>query len=146
MTEQAIQQLADEMEIRNLVAHLAHLADMAKDLDEYLECFTEDAVWEFPGDGEGLAHSQNMGRDAIKADRFERRNDRFQGPGTNTRHVNTTLSVRVLSDETAEAESYWLFVTDTTGQPQVRSMGHYFDRFRRTDDGWKFASRQITTG
>jgi uncharacterized protein (TIGR02246 family) len=55
MKEPAIERLADEMEIRNLVAQLAHLADMAEDLEEYLACFTDDAVWSFPGDErEGL--------------------------------------------------------------------------------------------
>jgi 3-phenylpropionate/cinnamic acid dioxygenase small subunit len=147
MTELAIEQLADEMEIRNLVARLAHLADMAESLDAYLACFTEDAVWSFPGDDrDGLSESRTEGHEAIKADRLSRRADRFQGPGTHTRHVNTTLAVRVHDHETAEAESYWLFVTDTTGEPQVRSIGHYLDRFVRTDEGWKFASRQITTG
>jgi 3-phenylpropionate/cinnamic acid dioxygenase small subunit len=146
MTDSAIQQLADEMAIRNLIAGLAHLADMG-DLDDYLTSFTEDAVWEFPGDDrEGLNHSRTEGHKAIRADREERRANRFQGPGTHTRHVNTTLAVRVLDHEHAEAESYWLFVTDTTGEPKVSSIGHYFDRFVRTDDGWKFASRQITTG
>jgi 3-phenylpropionate/cinnamic acid dioxygenase small subunit len=149
MTEPAIERLADEMEIRNLVAQLAHLADMAEDLEEYLACFTDDAVWSFPGDereGLELSDSRTEGHDAIRADRLSRRADRFQGPGTHTRHVNTTLAVRVHDHETAQAESYWLFVTDTTGEPQVRSIGHYLDRFVRTDEGWKFVSRQITTG
>jgi 3-phenylpropionate/cinnamic acid dioxygenase small subunit len=149
MTELAIERLADEMEIRNLVARLAHLADMAENLDDYLACFTEDAVWLFPGDdreGLALSESRTEGHEAIRADRLSRRADRFQGPGTHTRHVNTTLAVRVHDHETAEAESYWLFVTDTTGEPRVRSIGHYLDRFVHTDEGWKFASRQITTG
>jgi ketosteroid isomerase-like protein len=146
MTDDEMRRLADEMEIRNLVARPPHLADTAENLDEYLACFTEDAVWEFPGDGDDLTPARNVGRQAIEADRRARRDDKFQGPGTHTRHVNTTLLVRVADDGTAEAESYWLFVGDTVGQPTIRSMGHYLDRFKRTDDGWKYTSRQITVG
>ena len=102
--DDALQRVADEMEIRNLVARLAHLADMATDLDVYLDCFTDDAVWEFPGSAsENLGHSRTEGKDQIAADRRERRADGFQGPGTNTRHVNTTLAVRVDGSDTAEA-------------------------------------------
>jgi 3-phenylpropionate/cinnamic acid dioxygenase small subunit len=145
--DKAVQRVADELEIRNLVARLAHLADTATDLDVYLDCFTDDAVWEFPGSAsEQLGHSRTEGKDEIAADRRERRGDGFQGPGTNTRHVNTTLAVRVNESDTAEAESYWLFVGDTLGTPIVRAIGHYHDRFVRTPEGWKLASRQITTG
>ncbi len=145
--DKAVHLVADELEIRNLVARLAHLADMATDLDVYLDCFTDDAVWEFPGSAsEDLGHSRTEGRDEIAADRRGRRADGFQGPGTNTRHVNTTLAVRVDGSDTAEAESYWLFVGDTTGTPVVRGIGHYLDRFSRTPAGWKLASRRITTG
>jgi 3-phenylpropionate/cinnamic acid dioxygenase small subunit len=145
--DNAVQLVRDEQEIRNLVARLAHLADMATDLDEYLDCFTDDAVWEFPGnEREQLGHSRTEGKDQIAADRRERRADGFQGPGTNTRHVNTTLAVRVDGSDTAEAESYWLFVGDTVDTPVLRAMGHYLDRFTRTPEGWKLAFRQITTG
>lgn len=145
--DKAVQLVRDEQEIRNLVARLAHLADMDPGLDDYLDCFTDDAVWEFPGNAsEQLGHSRTEGKDQIAADRRERRADGFQGPGTNTRHVNTTLAVRVDGSDTAEAESYWLFVGDTLGAPVVRAIGHYHDRFARTPEGWKLASRQITTG
>jgi 3-phenylpropionate/cinnamic acid dioxygenase small subunit len=147
VTDNAGQLIRDEQEIRNLVARVAHLADMDPDLDDYLDCFTDDAVWEFPGSAsEDLGHSRTEGRDQIAADRRQRRADGFQGPGTNTRHVNTTLAVRVDGSDVAEAESYWLFVGDTLGSPVLRGIGHYHDRFSRTPEGWKLASRQITTG
>jgi 3-phenylpropionate/cinnamic acid dioxygenase small subunit len=148
MTDRTTERLAAEFEIRNLVAKLAHLSDMDESLDEYLRCFTEDAVWEFPGeDREGLGPSTTVGLKAIEADRLERRADRFQGPGTNTRHVNTTLAVRVNSDATAaEAESYWMLIGDTKGQLQLRLIGHYLDRFVPTESGWKVAFRRITIG
>ncbi|HEY6624010.1 MAG TPA: nuclear transport factor 2 family protein [Acidimicrobiales bacterium] len=145
--DDVVQLVQDEQEIRNLVARVAHLADMDPDLVDYLDCFTDDAVWEFPGSArENLGHSRTEGRDQIAADRRARRADGFQGPGTNTRHVNTTLAVRVDGSDTAEAESYWLFVGDTLGSPVLRGIGHYNDRFTRTPQGWKLSSRQITPG
>jgi hypothetical protein len=140
--------IADELEIRNLVARLAHVADMGDLESEYLPLFVEDAVWEFPGSADENAEAARVtGHAEILADRRQRRGDGFQGPGTNTRHVNTTLLVRVDGSDTAHAESYWLFIGDTnTAEPKLRGIGHYEDTFRRTPDGWKMANRKIRPG
>jgi ketosteroid isomerase-like protein len=148
MSDDRMARLADESEIRSLTARLAHLADFAADLTEYLSLFTEDGVWEYSeasraqvtAPREGLSVK---GRAAIAADRGRLRADRFQGPGTKTYHVNTTLAVRVLSDTAAETESYWLFV-DAKGEPKLSRIGHYHDTWRRTADGWKLAHRVVT--
>ena len=44
-------QVDDELAIRNLLAALSWQADrtMMEDLPSYVECFTEDAVWEMFG-------------------------------------------------------------------------------------------------
>jgi hypothetical protein len=149
MNDQQTQVLADEMAIRNLVAHLALLADRAPDLKEYLDCFTEDAIWEYAEaararvkDGqEGL---RLVGRAAIETDRLRLRGERFQGPSGKRFHVNTTLEVTVHGDGTAEAQSYWLFVDGEGTPPQVRRIGHYHDRFRKAASGWKLAHRTVS--
>jgi 3-phenylpropionate/cinnamic acid dioxygenase small subunit len=148
MTDDPVRRLADELEIRNLVARLAHLADMGDLEAEYLPLFTEDATWEFPWSADSEAEPAKVtGHEASLADRRQRRADGFQGPETNTRHVNTTLAVRVDGSDTAEAESYWLFVAETnSAEPKVRGIGHYRDTFRRTRDGWKMARREIIPG
>jgi hypothetical protein len=130
MTGDQAQLAADELEIRNLVARLAHMADMGDLEKEYLPLFTEDAEWQFPGSADSNAEPAVVaGHDAILADRIKRRTSGFQGPGTNTRHVNT------------------MFVGESnTGAPQIRGIGHYHDIFRRTPDGWKLARRTITPG
>jgi ketosteroid isomerase-like protein len=136
-----VQQVADELEIRNLVADLAHMADMASehDLSEYIAKYTEDASWE-------LAGAEVRGRDDILAAARQRRASGTQGPGTNTRHVITTQSVRLEGADAATGEAYFLFVGDTTTTPQVNGIGHYRDRFQRTAEGWKLAHRIITFG
>lgn len=148
MDDPRLQRLADEADIRNLVARLAHLADLAPTLDAYLACFTEDAIWEYSEAARATVADERpglrvVGVAAIAADRGRLRDEKFQGPGANTFHVNTTLAVRVLSETEAEAESYWLFVSGDS-EPQVRKIGHYHDRFRRTAQGWKLAHRVVS--
>lgn len=135
------QQAADDLEIRNLVAELAHMADMASedDLSDYIGRFTEDARWEMAG-------NEIRGRDDILAAVRQRRASGTQGPGTNSRHVITTQSVHLDGDGTATGEAYFLFVGDTEATPQVKGIGHYRDRFRRTPEGWKLEHRIITFG
>ena len=137
---------ADDAAIRTLLARVAHFADWQEDLERYLDLFTDDAIWEFPGDRrQNVEPSSVRGRAAIRADRQERRRSGFQGPGTDTHHLVTTVAVDVDGDSAA-ADSYWLFVGDTTTAPVVRSIGRYHDRLRRTPDGWRLAHRVITVG
>jgi 3-phenylpropionate/cinnamic acid dioxygenase small subunit len=141
------QQLSDERDIRNLIGRIALFADSAQDLAVYLALFTENAIWDFPGDvTQQLPPSRREGHADILADRQERRSTGFQGPGTNTRHVVTALAVEVDGSDTATADSYWMYVNNTTTTPTVQSMGQYHDTFSRTPQGWKLARREITLG
>jgi SnoaL-like domain len=148
VTDDMMRLISDELEIRNLVARLAQMADMGDLEADYLPLFTDDAEWVFPGSGDTAATVATVkGHGQILADRRQRRGSGFQGPGTNTRHLNTTLAVRVDGSDTAEAESYWLFIGDgNTGEPRLRGVGCYRDTFRRTPSGWKLARRQIIPG
>ena len=136
-----VRHLADELEIRNLVARLAHLADASgpDELDEYIALFTDDATWEMPG-------SERRGRADILTGARERRHAGQQGPGTNTRHVITTQAVRFAGPDTAVSDAYFLLVADTTTAPAVRMIGHYHDELRREDGHWRLARRVITPG
>jgi 3-phenylpropionate/cinnamic acid dioxygenase small subunit len=135
-----MERLIAESEIRNVVARLAHLADDAK-LDEYLDLYTEDGSW---------GHDDNppfVGREGLRAGAEQRIHDQVQGLGTGRRHINTTLAVTVVGPDDATAESYFLYLaTKDVDHPQVLGTGRYLDRFRRTPDGWKLASRRIVTG
>jgi uncharacterized protein (TIGR02246 family) len=136
-----LRRLADELQIRNVVARLAQLADTSgpDDLGEYIDLFTGDATWEMPG-------SERRGRLEILEGARERRRSGQQGPGTNSRHVITTQAVRFEGTDSAVSDAYFLFVADTTGAPVIRLIGHYHDLFRREQGGWKLARRQITPG
>jgi hypothetical protein len=87
--EEQIQQLTDELEIRNLLARLAQTADEA-DLDDYSLLYTEDAIW----DG-GATFGVLRGLEEIRSAAGERRASGTTGPGSHTRHIVTTTSVRI---------------------------------------------------
>jgi 3-phenylpropionate/cinnamic acid dioxygenase small subunit len=133
-----VEKLAAELEIRNLISRLAILADQG-DLDEYIEQFTVDAVWAFP-------EAERRGRADIRAGAEERRAGGTTGPGTDTRHVITTVTVVVDEAGTATADSYFLFFQSTTTSPVLFNMGWYHDAFAREDDRWRLARRDITIG
>ena len=136
--DEPIARLLAELEIRNVIARLAHLADHG-DLEEYASLFTEDGSWEYPG---GPRH----GRADILAGARERRSQQVTGPGSATRHVITTLAVRVEDATTAIADCNWLFWRDTTTSPVLLNMGHYHDLVHREGGTWRIARREITLG
>ena len=141
-----LDRVAADREIRSLVARIAHLADTG-DIDEYLAQFTDDAVWEMPDNPQlGVAGSTRRGRADIAAGVHERRGSGVQGPGTGTRHVITTQAVEVTGSDEATGRAYWMFYSDTSSTPTLRSLGQYDDTFRRDADGWKLARRTITMG
>ncbi len=140
MTDALVAQTAAELKIRNAIARIALLADQG-DLDDYVDQFTEDAVWDFP-------NGPRRGRDDIRAGAEERRAGGVTGPGSATRHVLTTVSVQLDTgaDDTATADSYFLFYQHTTTTPTLFNMGHYHDTFARQGDVWRLARRDITLG
>jgi len=141
MAEDLMRRMADELEIRALVTHLAALADDG-DLDEYQAQYTEDAVWRMtpaPGQPEPppVAGAAN-----IRAASQARRNQGAGGPGSHTAHVIVVNAVAVDGDK-AKAQSYMTFFRNTDTAPQPASMKRYRDEFVRTAHGWKLSSRTI---
>jgi uncharacterized protein (TIGR02246 family) len=129
--------VADELAVRNLVARLSRNADIG-DIDTYMSSFAPDAEWNLPG-------APVRGVDAIRAGLIERRATGAVGPGSNTRHMVSTVTVDVDGD-TATSESYFQYLSDTTTNPTLRLVGYYRDVFVRTSAGWRLAKRDITFG
>jgi uncharacterized protein (TIGR02246 family) len=127
----------DELAVRNVVARVALYAD-GPDVDAYVDLFTPDAVWEMPG-------APRKGHAEIRAGSEERRAAGQIGPGSNTRHVVSTIAVTV-DGERAVADSYWQFYVDTAAAPRLQLMGVYHDELVRVASEWKLARRQITIG
>ncbi len=147
MTElTALERVEAELEIRNLVARLAQLADTG-DVEQYLGLLTDDIAWEMPANPRlDLPASARRGHDEIEAGIRERTAKGLQGNGSDTLHMVTTVSVRVDGDDHATSDSYFLFYGTTSTTPTVRSIGRYHDILRRTAGGWKLAQRTILFG
>lgn len=131
-----VQRVADELAVRNLLARLAQLADEGE-LDEYIQLFTEDAIW-----AGGPNFGSRQGHAEILAGARERRESGTSGPGTHSRHVVTTSAVTVSGDR-ASARSVYHYYVKTDATPELASMGVYEDEFARTERGWCMAHRRI---
>jgi uncharacterized protein (TIGR02246 family) len=127
--------IADELAIRNVIARIARLADQG-DLEEYVDQFTEDAMWNFPP-------GPRKGREDILAGARERRASGTVGPGSRARHQITTIEVDVGDNGTATADSYLAFIVNTADGPKVAVSGSYHDTFVRQASRWRLARRDI---
>ena len=128
---------------RNLLARIAQLADSGE-VDDYLRLFTDDAVWQMSDNPRtGLVASTRHGLDDIAAGVRERRQAAAERPDVSTMHFIATSSVEV-NDDLATAISYFQFVRCGTTELTLLNAGRYDDTMRRTDAGWKLASRTIT--
>lgn len=141
-----LRRVADELEIRNVIAGVAQTADVGT-IDAYAALYTDDAAWEMPANpAVGLAASSRHGRADIVAGVEERRGAGLQGPGSNSRHIVATTRVEVDGSDVATTQSYWMYWADTSTTPVARSMGEYRDVFRRTPAGWRLAHRTVIMG
>ena len=137
MGSDPLRAVADELEIRNLLARLAHSADDAEDLvTDYVALFTEDAVWE------GASVGRKEGHADLLSGARERRDSGATGPGSCSRHVINTAAIELDGDE-ASARSVFHFYTSTDSTPALAIIGVYQDLFRRTPAGWRLAHRVI---
>jgi uncharacterized protein (TIGR02246 family) len=130
---------ADEWAVRNTITRIAQYADGLGSVDEYAGLFTEDAEWLMPG-------AERHGRDDIRAGSAARREAGGVGPGSNTRHMVTSVAVDFPGPDEAVVDSYWIFLVDTLDNPRIQMLGHYHDTVRRTPDGWLLARREINYG
>lgn len=155
--ERALRSAADMVLVADLIARIAQTADQDT-VEEYLALFTADAVWAMPANrATGVDEQTRTGVDDIRAGVAQRRAAGVQGPGSDTRHVISTSSVRVSdpgsgagieadSGTTATALSYFRFYRHTPAEPELVSMGGYRDRFRLVDGVWRLARREIGLG
>jgi uncharacterized protein (TIGR02246 family) len=130
-----ITRVTDELAIRNVIARIARLADQG-DLEEYVDQFTDDAVWNFPP-------GPRKGRVDILAGAQERRASGTVGPGSGARHQITTIEVEISDDDTATADSYLTFIVNRAEGPTVAVSGSYHDTFVRQGSRWRLARRDI---
>jgi hypothetical protein len=137
--------VADELEVRNLIATLAILGD-GGDLDEYSSLFTEDARWEMkPEPGTANAAAPIVGRVNILSAAKRRRADGVSGPGSNNYHCILTSAV-TLDGDRATAITYFAFLKNVTTTPNMAMFRIYRDKFVRTREGWRVVARYVDLG
>jgi 3-phenylpropionate/cinnamic acid dioxygenase small subunit len=151
--DSALARVVAELEIRNVIARLAQLADSG-DIDEYLSLFTEDAVWDMPDNPRaGMPQSTREGRAAIGEGAYERRAAAEKTPGISRMHFVGTTAVEIAPDgdgdgdgDGATATSYFLFIVSDATQSKIQVLGTYYDTLRRVGDAWKLARRNMVFG
>lgn len=141
MADDLLRRTADELEIRNVIARLAMLADDG-DLNEYASLFAEDGVWEPRTMASGPVVPPIRGRANILAAATQRRANGTQGPGTHMYHSILTTAV-TLKGDTASAKSYFVYFKNANTSPQIALFAIYNDAFARTPQGWKLTHRLI---
>ncbi|MBI4766212.1 MAG: nuclear transport factor 2 family protein [Deltaproteobacteria bacterium] len=112
-----------------------------KEYDQFVRLFTEDGELNVTG-------KPVKGRVKIA------RSVSLRPEGLRSRHVLTNIYIKVIDEEHAEGLSY-LTLYRHTGEglegddqgPRIISgssaVGHYADRFIRTEEGWRFSSRVL---
>ena len=141
--------LEDHGAVTNLLSTYAWTIDHGPD-DEWLECFTDDAVVEIQyRQGRELARLalgsatstgvRHQGKEQLAA--FKAGHTR--SPGHWHKHIVADVVVD-LDGPTATARSYLLRVDETEGDLHVRAFGRYRDRLERGPDGrWRFVERVV---
>ena len=134
--EALLRRVADELALRNLVGRIAQSSDMGT-LEEYGDCWTEDAVMEFP-------NAPQKGRSNLMAAAKARRDVGQGGPASNSRHLISTVVVRCDGGDQATVDSYMQWWRSIDTSPELMIMGHYHDTVRREGDTWRVAHRVVT--
>lgn len=134
----------DRAEIENLMYKYIFALDL-KEVDSYVETFTQDAILNHAG---GFENGRSEIRKFIQgsADKakkqWESRDKSLPRPIPN-RHNIGNLELEVNGD-TAKGRAYWTSVrVDENRQAQVWEYGFYEDEYRRVNGKWLFSNRII---
>ena len=117
-----------ELAIRSLLARCTRSLDRGEDEAEFLDCWTDDAV--FLVSGKSLRSR-------------EERRLLFHGVQRPIRHMMTD-SVITMDEDNGHHECNLLVFGDTDQGPYVRTHGFYSDHLLHTRSGWRLISRLVT--
>lgn len=127
--EQRVKRLEDESEIRKLKSYYnlyANVGEGTGDPYKFAELFTDDCIWD-------LSNNELHGKEAI-INRLKEI-EKLQYIGV---HMSTNPRIEINGDE-AHGEWELIFpVFPPNGAPQTTVCGYYWDRLRKTEDGWRF--------
>jgi hypothetical protein len=102
--------------------------------EDYLDCFTEDGVYQVRGFRNGEA-KRFEGRETLRA------YFRARSPKSQQKHISTTPQMEVNGDS-ATVETFFIGFNANDGVPQLFLIGRYVDTMHRDSDGtWRIAER-----
>ncbi|MEC7916546.1 MAG: nuclear transport factor 2 family protein [Actinomycetota bacterium] len=133
-------QPSDYEEIRQLLARYNFAVDFGH-IDKWVDTFTPDGTFSCVGlpDGAPLG-GKHQGQDALRS----YAESHFEINQGRARHWNWNLVIDGEGD-TATMQCYLnAFSAGQGDSAQFRATGVYRDRLLRTDEGWKFAEREVT--
>ena len=124
--------LEDREELRELYARYCHSIDSGR-YDEWVDCFTEDGVFESPRFGrcagrEGLLQFCKQHRESLG--------------GAHVLHIVANLSFDIQGD-TGTGTCHLVYNHCKDGRIQQSAVGHYTDLLKKTAKGWRFKSRHV---
>ena len=129
----------DRLAILEMIARYSYAWD-EQDAEAYMALFAEDAIFEVDPELPGGPATHAHGREAIGAWARERMAARVVG--VQTRHHQTGTLFEELSAD--EARTRTMLLTTRVGPNAGPSTtGVYYDEWRRTPDGWRFARRTL---
>jgi 3-phenylpropionate/cinnamic acid dioxygenase small subunit len=120
----------DREQIRELYAQYSITLDVG-DFERWLDCFTEDAVFDSPRFG------HHQGHDGLR--RFITRYKESLG-GARTMHINANVSFQI-EGERAVGGCYFVFFHCKDGRSSLGALDHYRDAFRKEGGIWRFEKR-----
>jgi hypothetical protein len=149
LDESSLQQVVDELAIRNLLARVHNTIDALRRGDataeDYDANWTEDGIWESPTMGTYHGHEGHQKRRDEAAALAREGGARIpdgQAPGSGAYHITVSTEVRLLGD-VAICDSKFLYGTSQGTGGQIHQVGRYHDEVRRTPEGWKLSHRTV---
>ena len=127
-------------EIRQLAAEYNWRLD-AGDVEAWVACFTEDGSFSCVGLPEGdLRGGIHTGRETLR----EYGRNHYAINKGRVRHWNWNLLIDVDGDEATLRCYMNAFGAGRAESAELRFTGFYRDTLRRTSEGWRFVSREVT--
>jgi 3-phenylpropionate/cinnamic acid dioxygenase small subunit len=122
----------DREQIRELYARYAYTVDLGR-YPEWVQCFTEDGVFESPIFG------QHKGADGLL--KFTALYKASQG-GAQVRHVMSNVTFAINGDQ-ATGGCYLSYYHCKDGKVALAALGRYEDKLCKFNGEWRFASRKV---
>ncbi len=136
----------DDLLAREAIRHTMHSYNIAGDSlrwSEFVALFTEDGILELQA-FRNIEAFRHEGRDALRAwseghGRMRETAQKKGGEGAFVRHQLSTSKIDLTGPDTAQARTYFTVYT----QIGPDHTGDYIDRYRKIEDQWLIAHREI---